>query len=49
VSAEDARAKVEEYRNQGEEYRLAAMKATGNKEVEVWFVFARPGLEVELK
>ena len=48
VSAEDALSKVEEYRQQGEEYRQAAMRATGAGEVEVWFVFARPGVAVAL-
>jgi ATP-dependent helicase/nuclease subunit A len=41
--------KLDGYRGQGDEYRKAVRKATGAEDVEVWFVFARPGVALELK
>jgi ATP-dependent helicase/nuclease subunit A len=49
VAEEEAAARVEDYRAQGEEYREAVKQAAGCARVEVWFVFARAGKSVEMK
>jgi len=48
VPADAAASRLAVYRGQGEAYREAVRRATGSEEVEVWFVFAWPGVEVEL-
>jgi ATP-dependent exoDNAse (exonuclease V) beta subunit len=49
VSEKEIPGRLDEYRGQGDEYRRAVRRATGAEDIEVWLVFARPGVALELK